>query len=94
MTCVPRAYRQLELVGDLVSAVEAAGARIWLRGGWAMDFFVGRVTRDHADIDLFARAADPPVLAAILRDLSRSVEAYGRRVACPGLRGVDLDGSG
>jgi hypothetical protein len=31
---------------------------VWLRGGWAMDFFLGQVTRDHADIDWFARAAD------------------------------------
>jgi hypothetical protein len=27
-------------------------SRYWLFGGWAVDFHAGRVTRDHADIDL------------------------------------------
>lgn len=27
--------------------------RPWLRGGWAMDFFLGEVTRVHDDIDWF-----------------------------------------
>jgi hypothetical protein len=26
--------------------------RFWLRGGWALDFHLGRLTREHADIDL------------------------------------------
>lgn len=34
------------------------GAPVWLRGGWAIDFFLGRLTRDHADIDWFALAED------------------------------------
>jgi hypothetical protein len=31
-----------------------------------MDFFLGRVTRDHSDIDWFAWAADAPVIMAEL----------------------------
>lgn len=34
---------------------------MWLRCGWAMDFFLGEVTRDHADIDWFAWARDAAV---------------------------------
>jgi hypothetical protein len=34
------------------------GVQVWLRGGWAMDFFLGEVTRDHVDIDWFAWAVD------------------------------------
>lgn len=26
--------------------------RFWLRGGWALDFYLGRLTRRHADVDL------------------------------------------
>lgn len=35
---------------------------VWLRGGWAMDFFIGGVTRDHVDIDWFAWADDASTL--------------------------------
>ena len=30
----------------------------WLRGGWALDFLLGRITRDHADVDLVAWRED------------------------------------
>ena len=46
-----RADHQLELIADVVATCQSIGAPIWLRGGWAMDFFLGWVTRDHADID-------------------------------------------
>ena len=26
--------------------------RWWFAGGWAIDFFVGRATREHADIEI------------------------------------------
>lgn len=39
---------------------------MWLRGGWAMDFFLGRITRDHGDIDWFVRANDAGALAESL----------------------------
>ncbi|MFI5888068.1 nucleotidyltransferase domain-containing protein [Streptomyces sp. NPDC051554] len=41
---------------------KALGVEVWLRGGWAMDFFIGEVTRDHVDIDWFARADDASAL--------------------------------
>ncbi|MCM3390153.1 hypothetical protein M3649_18825 [Ureibacillus chungkukjangi] len=28
------------------------GIVFWLRGGWAIDFLLGKVTRRHEDIDL------------------------------------------
>jgi len=46
--------------------VETAGAGCWLRGGWALDFLLGRVTRAHEDLDLFIWAADAPKLLPIL----------------------------
>ena len=33
-----------------------------------MDFFLGRMTRDHADIDWFAWAVDVPAIIATMRD--------------------------
>ncbi|MEW2526264.1 aminoglycoside adenylyltransferase [Streptomyces sp. NPDC047071] len=63
-----RSARQLQLIGETVELAHALGVEVWLRGGWAMDFFLGEVTRDHEDIDWFARAEDAPALAeALLR---------------------------
>jgi hypothetical protein len=61
---VVRAERQLNLIGEIVNLAAVAGVEVWLRGGWAMDFFLGEVTRGHVDIDWFAWARD----AGRLRD--------------------------
>jgi GNAT superfamily N-acetyltransferase len=62
-----REQRQLKLIEEF--AALAAGARVecWLRGGWALDFLLGRITRPHQDIDLFIWAADAPRLLGVLR---------------------------
>lgn len=49
---------QLRLVEEVGGALDAARIDWWLYGGWAMDFHAGRVTRDHADIELFVWQAD------------------------------------
>jgi hypothetical protein len=46
---------QLRAIAGIVGAVDVD---LWLRGGWAMDFFLGEVTRAHRDIDFFCRDAD------------------------------------
>ncbi|OKK16060.1 aminoglycoside adenylyltransferase [Streptomyces sp. CB00455] len=58
-----RAEQQLRLIAETVQVAGALGVPVWLRGGWAMDFFLGEVTRDHEDIDWFARADDAEALA-------------------------------
>ncbi|MFF7470940.1 nucleotidyltransferase domain-containing protein [Streptomyces sp. NPDC008092] len=58
--------RQLRLIGETVEIAKALGVEVWLRGGWAMDFFIGEVTRDHVDIDWFAWAEDAPALTGEL----------------------------
>lgn len=57
-----RGTRQLRLIGETVEIAKALGVEVWLRGGWAMDFFIGEVTRSHVDIDWFAWAEDAPAL--------------------------------
>jgi hypothetical protein len=39
---------------------------LWLYGGYALEAHLGRPLRDHKDVDLLARAADAPVLSALL----------------------------
>ncbi|MEU7562812.1 nucleotidyltransferase domain-containing protein [Streptomyces eurythermus] len=67
-----RARRQLGLIARVLRAARDAGIPLWLRGGWAMDFFLGEVTRDHGDIDWFAWARDAPALAGLLTRLGHT----------------------
>ncbi|MGW1255680.1 nucleotidyltransferase domain-containing protein [Streptomyces sp. NPDC002513] len=59
-----RSALQLRLIGETVEIAKVLGVEVWLRGGWAMDFFIGKVTRDHVDIDWFAWAEDASALTA------------------------------
>jgi Aminoglycoside-2''-adenylyltransferase len=47
-----RAAAQLRTIGWLHTLLSRHGVDYWLFGGWAVDFHVGRVTRDHEDIDI------------------------------------------
>lgn len=49
---------QITLITEITEICATRGIEHWLRGGWAVDFYVGRITRDHEDIDLFAWAKD------------------------------------
>src|SRR5215212_2378645 len=49
---------QLEAIGSLSAALDALEIDYWLFGGWAVDFWVGSVTRDHDDIDVAAFRVD------------------------------------
>ncbi|BBH70441.1 hypothetical protein ACTI_71260 [Actinoplanes sp. OR16] len=62
----PGTQRQLAAIAE----VAALGIPVWLRGGWAMDFFLGYVSRPHRDVDWFAWAADADRIAAALTDAS------------------------
>ena len=41
-------------------ALEGAGLDYWLFGGWAVDVWVGRLTRPHDDIDVLVWRRDEP----------------------------------
>jgi hypothetical protein len=53
-------------VREVVELLEARSILSWLRGGWALDFFLGGVTRPHEDIDLFIWAADADAFTDVL----------------------------
>jgi phosphorylcholine metabolism protein LicD len=50
--------RQLPLLQEILALCETRAIPIWVRGGWAVDFALGQITREHEDIDLFAWAQD------------------------------------
>jgi hypothetical protein len=60
------ADRQLRLLAEIVRTLDEAGIAFWLRGGWALDFLLGRIRHDHADIDLVAWRTEKEVIAKAL----------------------------
>lgn len=61
-----QAREQLTAIAKVLTLAHHVGAPVWLRGGWAMDFYLGQITRDHADVDWFALTTDSPRLTAAL----------------------------
>ncbi|GLW11211.1 hypothetical protein Misp01_63390 [Microtetraspora sp. NBRC 13810] len=53
----------------LLDVLEAAGCEVWVAGGWGIDVLVGRVTREHHDLDLLHRAEQEPQVITTLESL-------------------------
>jgi hypothetical protein len=49
---------QLDRIRRITTAVAAGGHRAWLFGGWGLDARIGRVTRDHGDIEFWVDRND------------------------------------
>lgn len=43
---------QIQLIRTILDEAERLGLPLWLESGWAIDARLGRVTREHEDIDL------------------------------------------
>jgi hypothetical protein len=56
----------LEAIESLDAIFEQNGIDYWLFGGWAVDFHAGRMTRDHADIDIAIWRTDAAKVAGWL----------------------------
>jgi hypothetical protein len=50
----------------------------WIIGGWAIDLAVGRVTRDHADVDVMLLERDKHVLWDDLPEDDVQITGRGR----------------
>ncbi|HWS37283.1 MAG TPA: hypothetical protein VN408_31710 [Actinoplanes sp.] len=44
---------QLRVIRDVVAALQAADISAWLFGGWGLDARVGRITREHSDVEFW-----------------------------------------
>ena len=49
---------QLDQIRDIAAAMTAAGVSFWLFGGWGLDARIGRITRDHGDIEIWVADGD------------------------------------
>ena len=57
---------QLAAIGRLDEATSGAGLDYWLIGGWAVDFWVGEITRRHEDVDAIVWRRDEDAIKAAL----------------------------
>lgn len=83
----------LEAIESIRVALEREAIDYWLFGGWAVDFHVGRLTRDHADIDIAIWHED---LQRVARLLTRDGWEYAGGAEQDGYTtytrdGVDVD---
>jgi hypothetical protein len=60
--------QQLAALARVSVLLEAERIDYWLFGGWAVDFYVGSVTRRHDDLDLAVWLEDLPRISELLRD--------------------------
>ena len=77
-------------VGEAVALMQGLGAPWWVAGGWAIDLFLGRTTREHADIDIAILRSDQPAMARALAGWDIQVAADG--VLTPWRAGDWLEG--
>jgi hypothetical protein len=84
---------QLAAIAELDQLLTQHRLPYWLFGGWAVDFHLGRVTREHADIDLVVWLADRSRLAALLSDArwSHRPDVGEDGYTCYHRRGVRLE---
>jgi hypothetical protein len=62
----PTAKEQLAAIASLSGVLDQQAVDYWLFGGWAVDFWVGAVTREHDDIDVAAWRRDyDPIKTAL-----------------------------
>ena len=58
--------RQLDALASVDKLLDRAGIEYWLFGGWAVDFYVGSITRAHDDVDIAVWSEDLPAIDQIL----------------------------
>jgi hypothetical protein len=70
-----RAAAQLRVIKAVVSALEAAGISAWLFGGWGLDARIGRITREHGDVEFWVERVDAGRSKAVLLAVGATAHA-------------------
>jgi hypothetical protein len=53
-----RMTAQLRIIKAVVDALGAASISAWLFGGWGLDARIGRITREHGDVEFWVERTD------------------------------------
>lgn len=85
---------RVEDVIEVLDALDEAGVRHWVGGGWGVAALAGRQTRQHRDLDLAVDAAALGCCLMVLRELGYAAETDWLPVRIelrsPGGRWVDV----
>jgi hypothetical protein len=54
-------------LAELDALLDRSAFDYWLLGGWAVDFYVGAVTREHGDVDVAVWAHDAEAIGLLLQ---------------------------
>ena len=65
-----RTAAQLRVIRAVVNTLGAAGVSAWLFGGWGLDARIGRITREHGDVEFWVERADAGRSRAVLVGLA------------------------
>lgn len=69
------ALAQLNIIREISDVLSRAAIDHWLFGGWAVDFAVGEVTRQHRDVDFVVWEGDLPRIIGQLKLLGYQARA-------------------
>jgi hypothetical protein len=58
--------RQLRVIRKVIAATEAADIPAWLFGGWGLDARIGRITREHGDVEFWVERSHAERSKAVL----------------------------
>jgi Aminoglycoside-2''-adenylyltransferase len=61
-----RASAQLRVIMAVVDTLDAADISAWLFGGWGLDARIGRITREHGDVEFWVERTDAARSRAVL----------------------------
>ncbi len=50
--------QQLRVIRKVIAVMHAAGISAWLFGGWGLDARIGRITREHGDVEFWVERVD------------------------------------
>ena len=57
---------QLRVIRKVLAVTQAAGISGWLFGGWGLDARIGRITREHGDVEFWVERTDAERSKAVL----------------------------
>ncbi|MBB5790796.1 nucleotidyltransferase domain-containing protein [Jiangella mangrovi] len=61
-----KADEQLAGIHEVLEVLRRAAVRAWLFGGWGLDARIGRITREHGDVELWVERSDSEHATAAL----------------------------
>lgn len=70
-----RVTAQLRVIRTVAGALGAAGIPAWLFGGWGLDARIGRITREHGDVEFWVERLDAGRSKAVLVDVGATALA-------------------